>query len=145
MSRSRSSRGRRRIIFHWFASGAFDIAFVADPHEAADCDVAQLWSERLFVVLPHSHALSNRKAIEWEALRNQHFIIRQSNCSSALCERLVKHLSDRAHTPSLHKADVGRETVMHLVAMGRGLSLTSEATVATSFPGVIFRPISSSS
>jgi DNA-binding transcriptional LysR family regulator len=121
-----------------------DIAFVADPNEAADCDVAQLWSERLFVVLPHSHALANRKAIGWQALRNQHFIIRQSNCSSALCERLVKHLSDRAHTPRLHKVDVGRETVMHLVAMGRGLSLTSEATVATSFPGVIFRPISGS-
>lgn len=119
-----------------------DIAFVADPNAAADCDVAQLWSERLFVVLPHSHALSNRKAIEWQALRNQHFIVRQSNCSSALCERLVKHLSDRAHTPSLQKADVGRETVMHLVAMGRGLSFTTEATVATSFPGVIFRPIS---
>jgi hypothetical protein len=31
---------------------------------------------------------------------------------------------------------------MHLVEMGRGVSLTSEATLATAFPDVVFRPIS---
>jgi hypothetical protein len=31
--------------------------------------------------------------------------------------------------------------LMHLVGMGRGVSFTSEATLATSFPMVIFRPI----
>ena len=119
-----------------------DVAFVADASEASDCDVAPLWNERLFVVLPQHHPLCDRKVVEWQALRNEHFIIRQSNCSRALCERLIKHLSDRTHTPSMQKADVGRETLMHLVAMGRGVSLTSEATIASSFPEVVFRPIS---
>jgi DNA-binding transcriptional LysR family regulator len=119
-----------------------DVAFVADPSEAADCDVAPLWSERLFVVLPLGHALCDRKEVAWEALRSEHFIIRQSNCGRALCERVIKHLSNRGHTPSTQKVDVGRETVMHLVAMGQGVGLTSEATIATSFPEVIFRPIS---
>jgi DNA-binding transcriptional LysR family regulator len=31
---------------------------------------------------------------------------------------------------------------MHLVGMGRGVSITSEATLATSYPNIIFRPIS---
>jgi DNA-binding transcriptional LysR family regulator len=119
-----------------------DVAFVADASEASDCDVAPLWNERLFVALPQGHPLSDCKVVEWQALRNEHFIIRRSNCSRSLCERLVKHLSDPPHRPSMQKADVGRETVMHLVAMGRGVSLTSEATIATSFPNVVFRPIS---
>jgi DNA-binding transcriptional LysR family regulator len=119
-----------------------DVAFVADPSEAADCDVAPLWNERLFVVLPRDHALCDRKEVAWEALRNEHFVIRQSNCGRALCERVIKHLSSRGHTPSVQKVDVGRETVMHLVAMGQGVSLTSEATIAMSFPEVVFRPIS---
>lgn len=38
--------------------------------------------------------------------------------------------------------DVGRETLMHLVALGRGIGFTSGATVATSFPEVVFRPVS---
>jgi hypothetical protein len=54
----------------------------------------------------------------------------------------LKQLADRTHTSSLQKASVGRETVMRLVAMGRGVSLTSEATIVTLFPGVVFRPIS---
>jgi hypothetical protein len=36
---------------------------------------------------------------------------------------------------------VGRETLMHLVALGFGLSPTSEAMAATQFPEVTFRPI----
>jgi DNA-binding transcriptional LysR family regulator len=119
-----------------------DVAFVADTSEAADCDVAPLWCERLFVALPDNHPLGDLKTVEWQALRKEHFIFRQSKWGSALCERVIKHLSDRGHTPKVQKVDVGRETVMHLVAMGRGVSLTSEATIVTSFPGVAFRPIS---
>jgi DNA-binding transcriptional LysR family regulator len=118
-----------------------DVAFVADASETTDCDVAPLWNERLFVVLPDGHSLCARKAVEWEALRNEHFIIRQSKCGRALCERVIKRLSDGARRPSMQKVDVGREALMHLVAMGRGVSLTSEATVAISFPKVVFRPI----
>jgi DNA-binding transcriptional LysR family regulator len=119
-----------------------DVAFAADTSEATDCDVAPLWNERLFVVLPRGHALCARNHVEWQALRNEHFIIRHSTCSPALCARVIKHLSDRTRLPSMQKVDVGREAVMNLVAMGRGVSLTSEATVATSFPEVVFRPIS---
>ncbi len=30
---------------------------------------------------------------------------------------------------------------MHLVAIGQGLTLTSEATTATAFPGIVYRPL----
>lgn len=36
---------------------------------------------------------------------------------------------------------VGRDNLMQLVAMGQGLTLTSEAITATRFPGVVFRPL----
>jgi DNA-binding transcriptional LysR family regulator len=36
---------------------------------------------------------------------------------------------------------VGRDNLMRLVALGRGLTVTSEATTAAHFPGVVFRPI----
>jgi DNA-binding transcriptional LysR family regulator len=116
-----------------------DVAFVADT---ADCDVAPLWNERLFVVLPHGHALGGRTVIDWSDLRSERFIVRQGTCDPVLCERIVKRLAERSGSPIIEKLDVGRETVMHLVGMGQGVSITSEATVATSFPNVVFRPIS---
>jgi hypothetical protein len=44
----------------------------------------------------------------------------------------------------VQRFDVGRETSMHLVALGMGVSLTSEATIANSFPEVEFRPLAGS-
>ena len=118
-----------------------DVAFVVDATGSTDCDVAPLWKERLFVVLPHGHVLCDQKEVEWQVLRKEHFITRQPEHSPAVCERLTKRLSDGGHKPKVQKLDVGRETLMHLVALGLGVSLTSEATVASSFPDVVFRPI----
>src|SRR3984893_527602 len=119
-----------------------DLAFVADTVEAADCDVAPLWNERLFVVLPHGHALGKRAVVDWSDLRSERFIVRQAKCDPTLCERVIRHLADRVRSPVIEKLDVGRETIMHLVGMGHGVSITSEATLATPYPNVIFRPIS---
>jgi DNA-binding transcriptional LysR family regulator len=119
-----------------------DVAFVAETAEAADCDVTPLWHERLFVVLPHGHALGRRTAIDWSDLHSERLIFRQATCDPILCERIIKRLAEGSGSPIIQKLDVGRETVMHLVGMGQGVSLTSEATVATPFPNVVFRPIS---
>jgi DNA-binding transcriptional LysR family regulator len=118
-----------------------DVGFVVDATGATDCDMAPLWKERLFVVLPRGHALCDQKEVQWADLRQEHFVTRQSEHNPPVCERLTKRLSDHTHKPRVQKLDVGRETLMHLVALGLGVSLTSEATVASSFPDVSFRPI----
>jgi len=119
-----------------------DVTFVADTIAAPDCDVAPLWNERLFVVLPHGHALGGRTVIDWSDLHSEHFIFRQATCDPVLCERIIKRLAAPSGGPVIQKLDVGHETVMHLVGIGQGVSITSEATVASSFPNVVFRPIS---
>jgi DNA-binding transcriptional LysR family regulator len=118
-----------------------DVAFIMDTANVMGCDIAALWSERIFVVLPENHALRGREEIEWQELRNEHLIVRQCERDPALCDRLTKRLTDRDHNPNVQKLNVGRETLMHLVALGLGVGLTSEATIATPFPKVVFRPI----
>jgi LysR substrate binding domain-containing protein/predicted GTPase len=102
--------------------GLLDVAFVGDTVRPGDCDVVPLWKERLFVALPRGHRLRHRTAVGWPALRSERFIIRQANCDPELCERVIKHLSE--HTPGaiIEKLNVGRETLMHLVGIGRGLT-----------------------
>jgi DNA-binding transcriptional LysR family regulator len=81
------------------------------------------------------------RGAEWTDLRSERIIVRQSERDPALCDRLTKRLSDRDHNPRVQKLNVGRETLMNLVAMGLGIGLTSEATAATPFSKVVFRPI----
>ena len=108
-----------------------DVAFVMDATGATDCDVAPLWNERIFVVFPRSHPLCDRNVIEWEALRGERLIARQSECNPALCELVNKRLTDRDHSPGVQKLNVSRGTLIHLVGLGMGIGLTSEATAGT--------------
>ncbi len=118
-----------------------DVAFIMDTTDVMGCDMASLWKERLFVVLPENHVLCSRDAIEWHDLSKENLIVRQSERNPALCTRLTRRLFYQDQPPSVRKLNVGRETLMHLVAMGQGIGLTSESTIATPFRNVVFRPI----
>jgi DNA-binding transcriptional LysR family regulator len=118
-----------------------DVAFIVDTTDVKGCETIPLWVERMFVVLPEDHALRVRNEIEWTDLRNEHLILRQPERDPAFCERFTRRLRSRNRAADVQQLNVGRDTVMHLVGMGLGVSLTSEATIATPFPKVVFRPI----
>jgi DNA-binding transcriptional LysR family regulator len=124
--------------------GELDVVFVVDAEGVEGCDVEPLWTERFFVALPERHALSQSRELAWDALRNEHFIMRRCERGPHLCERVFRRLSAGGAQPKVRKLDVGREAIMHLVAIESHLSLTSESTTATRFPGVVFRPIADS-
>ena len=59
----------------------------------------------------------------------------------------IRNLEDELGTSLLnrHSGDVeltyaGRDNLMQLVSFGKGLTLTSEATTGTMFPGITYRP-----
>jgi len=116
-----------------------DVAFIMDTTDASGCETLPLWTERIFVMLPEHHGLCERKEIEWADLRKEDLIVRQSEYNRALCDRLTRRLDP--NRGGMQKLNVGRDTLMYLVAMGLGISLTTEATAATPFPKVVFRPI----
>src|SRR6266849_1002543 len=118
-----------------------DVAFVLGVPSLPNCEVAQLWSEQIFVALPQGHVLCNCDEIAWESLRDQKVILCQSELGGAIHDRLITRLAQLGYSPQIERLDVGREALMHLVALGLGVSFTSEATVATQFPEVTFRPI----
>jgi len=119
-----------------------DIAFLTGQPIADGCDVAHLWSERVYVALPDGHELASRPEISWADLVDKHFIISETDPGPEIHDYLIKHLADLGRHPSVESHRVGRDNLMHLVAMGQGLTLTSEATTATCFPDVVYRPLS---
>jgi DNA-binding transcriptional LysR family regulator len=118
-----------------------DVAFVLGAPDLPNCEVAQLWTEQIFVALPKAHKLCDCDEITWESLRHEKVILCQSELGGAIHDRLIARLAQLGYSPWIERLDVGREALMHLVALGLGVSFTSEATVATQFPEVKFRPI----
>lgn len=119
----------------------FDIAFLTGTRNWPDCDTVQLWSERVFAVLPHDHCLVPRTEVEWHDVADETFIVSEAAPGPEIHDHLVRRLADLGHHPAIQVQSIGRDNLLPLVALGRGLTLTSEATTAAQFPGVSYRPI----
>ncbi|TPW27690.1 LysR family transcriptional regulator [Pararhizobium mangrovi] len=119
-----------------------DVAFLTGQPTAESCDTVYLWNDRIFVALPEKHDLASAQEISWPDLKSCPFIVSEKHPGPEIQDFLLKHLADFGFHPRLERHRVGRDNLMNLVAMGKGLTLTSEATTATVFPGVAFRPLS---
>jgi DNA-binding transcriptional LysR family regulator len=118
-----------------------DVAFLTGSHRAFGCETIQLWAERVFVVLPRDHPLAKCEAIIWEDLRDEEFIVTERNPGPEIHDYLVKHLAELGHHPCVQRCGVDRANLMKVVALGRGLTLASEAMTGNAFPGVVYRPL----
>lgn len=117
-----------------------DVAFLTGHPRAAGCEVTRLWCERVFVVLQETHELVAKERIEWADLRGRDFIVSEADPGPEIHDYLFKHLSELGHHPSVERCPVyNRDTLMQMVALGEGITLTSEATTGTMFPGVVYR------
>jgi DNA-binding transcriptional LysR family regulator len=116
-----------------------DVAFVTGVPTSDNCDVCQFWAERVYVVVPVSHTLANQCSIRWSDLRDEFFVVSEADPGPEIYDFLIKHLADLGVHPLIERCCVGRDNLMQVVSFGRGLTLTSEATTATHFPGVVYR------
>lgn len=118
-----------------------DVAFVTGTAKWQGCDSLHLWSERIYAVLPSSHRFADVPQITFKDIESEFFIVSESAPGQEIYDFLMKRLADLGHHPEIEQQAVGRDNLMHLVALGCGLTITSEATTAAQFPGVVFRPI----
>lgn len=118
-----------------------DVTFLAGRPIVPNCEVAHLWSERIFVILPAGHELAMHDEVTWSDLRERHFIVTETEPGPKIHDYLVTHLVQMGHHPTVERCPVYRDTLMQLVAFGRGLSLTTAAATAVLLPGVVFRPL----
>lgn len=118
-----------------------DIAFFTGHPDLPDCDFELLWHERVFCVVPERHPLASFNAVDWSQLRNEKFIVSREEPGPEIHEYLIARLATVGFHPQVRRLSVCRENLIHLVAMGFGLTLTSESTIATPFQGVAFKPI----
>lgn len=73
-----------------------DVAFVTGVPDAAGCDVAQFWTERVFVVLSQAHPLAETAKISWDALRTERFIVSREEPGPEIHDYVIRHLADLA-------------------------------------------------
>ncbi|MBZ9794681.1 LysR family transcriptional regulator [Mesorhizobium sp. ES1-4] len=118
-----------------------DVAFITGTSQWLDCEIEQLWSERVFVVLPSEHPLCGKTELDWHDLVGERFIVSDGAPGPEIHDYLVQRLADLGRHPEIHTQYIGRDNLLSLVAIGRGVTVMSEAGTAAQFPGIVYRPI----
>lgn len=118
-----------------------DVAFLIMPPHTEDCEITQLWTEKVYVVMRESDELALRDEILWEDLRDRQFVVSEAQPGPEVYDYIVKKLASRGCRASIHQQAVHRDTLMQIVATGQKLTVVGESTIATRFPGVAYRPL----
>lgn len=135
------AEGKSSEMIAMVRDGKLDVAFVVGAVEAPDCHSREFWHEQLLIVLPADHALASTSAILWSDLASETFLIRNDGAGPQVFEHVVRRVVERERSPHTRHCDVGRDTLMHMVAAGEGITLANDAATHVPFPGVVFRPI----
>ncbi|KRA52017.1 MULTISPECIES: LysR substrate-binding domain-containing protein [Pseudomonadota] len=121
--------------------GKLDVALVLDPVDAPDCHSRLLWSEPYLIALPAAHPLAMSDSITWSDLAPETFLVRTAGGGPQLFEHIVRRIAERGRSPHVQRRDVGRDTLMHMVASGEGVTLVSETARHMNVPGIVLRAI----
>ena len=132
---------RSQAILVGVANGRLDVAFVAGKPVVMGCTTLRLWTERVYLALPQNHGLAASDAIRWQEVREDRFIVSTVGPGPEIHDYLIKRLSGVGFRPDIRAHRVGRDNLINMVGKGFGLTVTTEATLGTRFPGVVLRPI----
>lgn len=122
-------------------NGTVDILIVTGEVPLPDNTVRPLWSERILVSLPETHALAAGQVVHWTDLRNETVLLSQHDPGRELEDLLVSKLLSPADRPTIERHDVSRGIIKSLISMKLGISLVLESDIGASFAGLVYREL----
>lgn len=136
------SEKRTTEVVSLIREGKLDAGFVVGSVDVTDCHSLPLWSETLRLALPEAHPLSVKEPISWLDFSQEIFLTRVGGAGAEILGHITRRFRELGEFPHIRKCDVGRDTLLHMVAAGEGVSLTSDAVAEIPVPGVVFRTLS---
>lgn len=116
-----------------------DICFSTSLTPLPELDAEEFWSVSAIIALPKSHALAKRQSLNWEDLKNEHFLAREQSASSHI---IINNFKRKGWTPRLEFRDVKREDLLHLASIGLGFVITRMPEERDRHPDLVYLPIS---
>ncbi len=127
--------------------GELDATVVATPFTANDVVVKPLYRESFIVLLPASHALAKKSAIEHDDLTDEPILLLgEGHCFRdqvlAACPAIQRSLDSNNATSKMIAEGSSLETIKHMVASGLGITLlpSSASLLASELDRVVMRP-----
>lgn len=133
--------GGRREHLHAVRTRKLDIAFLTAVDDPNGCDVSELWQERVYVAMSESHNLASQQNLDWPDLRDELVLIARRAPGPDVRDYVVRRCAGRNAYPAIEFIEAVQETLMHIVAIGRHITLVTEAWREMAIPGLTLVPL----
>ncbi|ENR5136357.1 LysR family transcriptional regulator [Pseudomonas aeruginosa] len=134
------TEGTAREAMMQLRADRLDVAFVAGSPDLPDCHTRPIWTEPLLAVLPERHRLAGKPAVVWGDLVGETFLARHGGTGPQVYDHIVLRFAGSWPAPSILRFDVGRGTLLSMVAKGFGITIVGAATSLLPTSGIIFLP-----
>ena len=140
--RIQATEGDRRRLAQALQSRSIDFAVLTGDFKRFDINRCSLWSERVMIVMSDAHALAGKERIYWPDVRDERFIFSQQDPGADLADLARARLCEPGFLPDIEVHEVSRDNIVNMVPIGSFISLTTDASLGRSVPGVALRELS---
>lgn len=116
-----------------------DAAYVLGRQNWADCDAIPLWNEPLFFALPCLHPLAQSATVSWRDLVDEIFLVRTQGSGNEVRAFVERKFRELDISPRISTQQLGRYSLLGLVATGRGILPVLESETSINLPEVVYR------
>ena len=116
---------------------ALDLAVTTGRATGEGIESVSLWSERILLTVPESHALAARCYANWTDLGDDVVLISRRGLGPELKELLATKLGTIGKQATIKEHAIDAEALLSLVAVGLGITLHCEGTTRMPHPGLI--------
>lgn len=121
--------------------GRLHVGIVRLPLSARAPALVPIWREPLVAVLPERHGLARRPTISLRALRAEPFVTFPRQHAPGYYDWLMAIVRRANVAPKLVQESEKLQTIMSLVAMGRGVTLMPQSVTALARRGTVCRAL----
>jgi DNA-binding transcriptional LysR family regulator len=118
-----------------------DVVFLVSGTPTPGCDAEVLWNSGICIALPDNHPLAGCDAIDWELLKDEHFVLGREATAAGFDDHATERIARFGGRLSSSTHDISQNLVMQFVALGFGLSLVGDLSSTIPYRGVAFRPL----
>jgi DNA-binding transcriptional LysR family regulator len=123
-------------------AGEIDLALLRPPISAEGMSVETVRRDRLVVVLPEGHHLSEQNELHIADLAHEYFVTHSARRQSAMHSLLTTVCADAGFAPRIRHEVDETSTLLTMVAAGMGVAIAPQPTAALNIDGVCYRPVS---
>lgn len=118
-----------------------DAAFILHCPTNSDINVLPIKPDKIGVILPDDHPLSEKEQVEFTDLTNETLILFPRSTNPAMYDDILGHCHNAGFSPKAIIETAPRSTAIGLVAARQGIATIAESLQHSCISGTVYRPL----